>query len=189
MRNLIFAAGLAIYSSAASANEFESQIRQYISQEVMNWASEQVLIDAILAQNSTTSGLSNDEVLDLDLAWRAELDAVNRPTISPVISNPAAIFLQSRVQESEGAISEVFLMDVRGLNVAASSVTSDYWQGDEGKFQNTFLEGAGAIFIDEIEYDDSTQTYLAQVSLTVSDPSSGLPIGAMTIGLNAESLF
>ena len=42
---------------------------------------------------------------------------------------------------------------------------------------------------DEIEFDESTQSYLAQVSVTLSDPSSGAPIGAMTIGLDAESLF
>ncbi len=38
-------------------------------------------------------------------------------------------------------MTEVFVMDARGLNVAASDVTSDYWQGDEEKFSETFPKG------------------------------------------------
>ena len=41
-------------------------------------------------------------------------------------------------------------MDAMGLNVAASDVTSDYWQGDEAKFKKTYAVGSGAIFIDEL---------------------------------------
>ena len=189
MKRLLIAWVISLAGNPLSANEFNAQIQAYISNEVLNWTSESVLIDAIMAQNETTVGLSNDEILDLDRKWRSEIGSDKRPTITQVISNPAATYLQAKVQQSGGAISELFIMDMRGLNVAASDVTSDYWQGDEGKFENTYIEGVGAVFIDEIEFDESSQTYLAQVSLTLVDPESGLAIGAMTIGLNAESLF
>ena len=74
----------------------------------------------------------------------------------------------------------------RGLNVAASAVTSDYWQGDEAKWQETFLAGPGASHVSEIEEDESTQTFQVQVSLPVVD--GGSPIGAITLGVDIERL-
>ena len=189
MRKLLSAAILAVAGTSATANDFEPQIRAYLANEILGWASERILIDAVMDQNLRTVGLSDDEILDLDMVWRSEVGAANQPTITPVLSSTAAAYLRSRVSESSGAISEVFIMDMRGLNVAASGVTSDYWQGDEGKFENSFLAGTGAVFIDDVEFDESTQSYLAQVSITLSNPLNGEAIGAMTIGLNAESLF
>ena len=79
-------------------------------------------------------------------------------------------------------------MDNRGLNVATAGLTSDYWQGDEAKFTETFGKGAGAMQIGEVEFDESSQTYSVQVSLTIVDAKTATPIGAMTIALNAEAL-
>ena len=65
-------------------------------------------------------------------------------------------------------------------------MTSDYWQGDEEKHQLTFGAGPNAIHVSEVELDESTQSYQAQVSFTIIDPATGAGIGAATIGLNAE---
>jgi hypothetical protein len=86
-------------------------------------------------------------------------------------------------------VTEVLVMDNRGLNVGQSDVTSDYMQGDESKWQKTYAVGAGAIFIDEVEFDESTQKFQSQISATISDPATGEPIGAITVGLNIESLL
>ncbi|MFD2854813.1 hypothetical protein ACFSZS_08595 [Seohaeicola zhoushanensis] len=77
-------------------------------------------------------------------------------------------------------------MDNRGMNVAVSDVTSDFWQGDEAKFQQTFPRGPAALHVSEVELDESSQIYQAQVSFTVTD-AQGAPVGAVTIGLNAEA--
>ena len=98
-----------------------------------------------------------------------------------------SISLRQRVEDSAGVISEIILMDDRGLNVAVSAVTSDFWQGDEAKFLETFPKGADAVHIGEVELDESSQTYQVQVSFTVSDVETGAPIGAETLGLNAEA--
>jgi hypothetical protein len=84
--------------------------------------------------------------------------------------------------------TEIFVMDGRGLNVGQSDVTPDYWQGDEAKWQKTYLEGPGAIHIGDIEMDESTQQFQAQVSVSVVDPASGTVIGAVTVGVNVDAL-
>ena len=86
-------------------------------------------------------------------------------------------------------ITEVIVMDAKGLNVAASGATSDYWQGDEAKYQETYPKGPGAVHFGEVEFDESSQTYQAQISITVTDPDTGRPIGAMTVGVDAEVLL
>ena len=80
-------------------------------------------------------------------------------------------------------------MDARGLNVAASAATSDYWQGDEDKFQQTYEIGADSVHFSDIEFDESSQTYQGQISVVIVDPSTNTPIGAITIGVNAEALL
>jgi hypothetical protein len=77
-------------------------------------------------------------------------------------------------------------MDASGLTVAMSDPTSDYWQGDEAKWRETYPAGAGAVHVSEVDLDQSTQTYQSQVSLTVVD--AGEPVGAVTFGVNVEML-
>ena len=47
--------------------------------------------------------------------------------------------------------------------------TSDYWQGDEAKFKKSFNGGAGAVFVDDVSFDKSSQTYSVQVSVPVKE--------------------
>jgi hypothetical protein len=79
-------------------------------------------------------------------------------------------------------------MDAKGLNVAQSTVTSDYWQGDEDKFSMSFGAGADAIHLGEIEQDESTQAFQSQVSITIVDPQTGAPIGAVTAGVDLSMI-
>ena len=80
-------------------------------------------------------------------------------------------------------------MDNKGLNVGQSDVTSDFWQGDEAKFQKTYMVDSNVIFIDEYEVDESTGKYQAQISLSIADPDTGDTIGAVTIGLDALEIL
>lgn len=179
---------LAISAGAAAANDFEPSMRGYVEKQVLGWIADPVLVEAIRRQNAEMVGVTEARIAELDSQWRSEIGQQVRPTIEPVIGNSASDFLRLQVAASAGVISEVFVMDRVGLNVAASDTTSDYWQGDEAKFTESFGHG-GALFIDEVEFDESTQSYLGQVSVEITDPDTGQAIGAVTVGLNAEMLF
>ena len=109
--------------------------------------------------------------------------------IDKTLANAASKVLKRLKAAHPDTVTEVFVMDNRGLNVGQSDVTSDYMQGDESKWQKTYAAGAGSIFIDEVEFDESTQKFQSQISATISDPATGKPIGAITVGLNIESLL
>ena len=189
MQRLATAATLALFALPAAANDAEPKMRAYLDSEIMTWAGDPLLIEAIRAQNANSSGYTQAQIDEMDQAWRADVGMAESATIDPVMHNAASDFLRGVVGDAGGIITEVFVMDARGLNVAASDVTSDYWQGDEEKFSETYPHGAGAVHFGEVEFDESSQTYQGQISFTMVDPATNEPVGAMTVGVNAESFF
>ncbi|MBX4867763.1 MULTISPECIES: hypothetical protein [Rhizobium] len=162
-------------------------IADYVKSEVNPWLNDPTVIEAIKAQDTANANLSEADIDALDKKWRAEVDGSDHSMIDGVLGNALSKFLQAKKEASGGKITEIFVMDAKGLNVGQSDVTSDYWQGDEAKFQKSFGAGKDAIFVDEIEKDESTQTLQSQASITISD-ESGTPIGAVTIGVNVDAL-
>lgn len=182
-------AAAALVAGAAEANDYAPAMQAFLEGEVRAWAEDPVIVAAIREQNARTARLHQSEIDALDAAWRSEVGAADAPTIAPVLQSDASAFLRSRVGNSGGRITEIFAMDARGLNVASSGVTSDYWQGDEAKFTETYPAGPTGVHFGEIEFDESSQSYQGQISLTITDPATGEAIGAMTVGVNAEALM
>lgn len=77
-------------------------------------------------------------------------------------------------------------MDDQGALVCATAKTTDYWQGDEAKWQRAFNDGKGDVFIDRPKFDDSSAQRLAQISVPVLD--KGVAIGAITVGVSIDKL-
>ena len=160
---------------------------EYVEEAVKPWLSDPVIINAIKAQNEAHANLASGEIDALDKKWRAEVDADSHPMIDEVLAKEASKFLMEKQEASDGAITEIFIMDDKGLNVAQSAITSDYWQGDESKFQKSYGAGADKIFVDDAEKDESTQMLQAQASMTIVD-ETGKAIGAITVGVNLDKL-
>ena len=189
MRFYTIAAVVAALATPAVANDFAPAMTDFLEAEVRQWAQDPILVAAITAQNTRHSGLGLADIEALDQTWRAEVGSADSATVNQVLQNSAADFLRERIEDSAGVITELFIMDEHGLNVAASAPTSDMWQGDEAKFQKTYGVGSDAVHLSEIEFDESSQTYQGQISIPVVDPATGALIGAMTIGVNAEALM
>lgn len=169
------------------ANEFQPALEALAAEQIKAVVSDPQLVAAIQAQNEKNAGMDEGAIVALDQLWRAEVGSSSTPTIDPVLNGTVADMLRAVRDDSSGLFTEIFVMDSVGLNVAASDTTSDFWQGDEAKWQQTFRSGAGAVHISEVELDESTQTYQAQVSVAVSGPD-GNPVGAATFGVNVEYL-
>lgn len=182
---IVAAAG---FGTGAFAEEaYVQPIKDYVASDVAPWLADAVVLDAIAAQNAKHADMNEEAIIAMDKQWRAEVEASSKPLIDATLGNALSEFLREKQAASDGLITEVFIMDNKGLNVGQSDVTSDYWQGDEAKFQKSYGEGAGAIFVDEAEKDESTQMLQSQVSLTIAD-GAGTPVGAVTIGINLDAL-
>jgi predicted nucleic-acid-binding protein len=187
-RAALICGGLLLGAPAFAADGPAKEVETYLKANVMSWLNDKTVVNAIKAQNAKHASLSEEEIKRLDQQWRTEVDAASKPLIESVLKSELSAFLTKKKSESKGVITEVFVMDDKGLNVGQSDITSDYWQGDEAKWKKTFQVGPDAVFYDEIEKDESTQTLQMQVSVSIKDPETGKVIGAVTFGINVDEL-
>ena len=163
-------------------------VTAYVEANIRAWIEDPVIIEALKSQNVRHAHLTQTAIDDLDTTWRTEFASDVHPLIDTVVGNPLSTFLEDKQIASGGVITEIFVMDAKGLSAGESEISSDYWQGDEPKWQKTYLAGSSTLFVDVAEKDESTQMLQSQASLTISDPQTGRPIGAITIGINLDAL-
>jgi hypothetical protein len=137
-------------------------------------AADAELVAAVAAKNE--SGETADDVQRKDREWMANPKA---PLRGQVTRGACADRLRSLVKE-DAFVVEAFLTDAQGALVCASRETSDYWQGDEPKWQKTFGDDK-RLFIDEPAQDTSTGVHAIQLSTLVS--SGNRKAGALTLTL------
>ncbi|OSQ37259.1 hypothetical protein TMES_15240 [Thalassospira mesophila] len=176
--------GVAKQAAPAAAN---SLIDKAVIASVHDWLANPVVEISVLGQNRRNANLSQADIDAADKEWRTERDSDDQPRVAAVLTNPLSNYLTQIQAQSGGLFSEIFVMDAHGLNVGQSAITSDFWQGDEAKFQKTYLVGADAVFIDEAEYNESADNWRSQLSMTLID-AARKPIGAVTIEVNLTEL-
>jgi hypothetical protein len=137
-------------------------------------AADAELVAAVTAKNA--SGESADDIQRKDREWMANPKA---PLRAEVTRGACADRLRSLVKE-DSFVVEAFLTDAQGALVCASRETSDYWQGDEPKWQKTYGDDK-RLFIDEPAQDNSTGVYAIQLSTLVSNGTR--KAGALTLTL------
>ena len=140
-----------------------------------------VIVKAVKEENA--KGKTLDAIKGKDKKWKATAGIADY--MQALMDSECGKHIAG-IQNSAPYYAEVFVMDNQGANVAMTDKTSDYWQGDEAKFKKSFNGGSGAVFVDEVEFDDSTQAYLVQVSVPVKD--GGSVIGAITFGIDVDKI-
>ncbi len=174
--------------SPVSAHQHDLALTSLAQNNLPKWLYNPVTVDQLKAQNTKTKDMPEAEIIALDNQWREEVNASSQPLITEVLGTPLSAYLKQVKADSQGLFTEIFVMDARGMNVGQSDVTSDYWQGDEAKWQKTFLEGPQAIHVGDIDLDESTQQFQSQLSVSIVDPASGSVIGSITVGVNLDAL-
>jgi hypothetical protein len=171
-----------VSSTLALAGEKAPQkVVDLANSTLVNLGTDPVIVKAVHTENG--KGKTLDQIKTMDKQW------LNTPGIADymqaLMDSECGKHLRS-VQGTASYVAEIFVMDNQGANVCMSEKTSDYWQGDEAKFTESYKGGAGAIHISDVKFDDSTQAYLVQVSVPVRD--NGHVIGAMTIGIDIDKV-
>ena len=173
---------------ASTDIDYSKALRQLAKEKIAAWSNDPIVISAIKAQNKKHAALSQGEIDTLDKQWRSETKSSNRPLIASILSKNLSKYLSKIKSENQGLYTEIFVMVNKGLNVGQSDVTSDYWQGDEAKWKDTYNAGPGAVHVGKVKKDESTQLIQSQVSISITDPSTNSVIGAITIGVNLDNL-
>ena len=168
-------------AATVSAEQAPQKVVDMGKTKLAGFGTDPVIVTAVKGANG--KGQTLDQIKAMDTKWRDTPGIADY--MQALMDNDCAKHLR-QFQNENGFIAEIFVMDNQGANVAMTDKTSDYWQGDEGKFKNSFAGGKGQVFVDEVEFDDSTQAYLVQVSVPVLD--GGQAIGAITFGVDVDQV-
>lgn len=161
-------------------------IRDYLVDQVRAWSGSPVVLLALEASNERYANLDQARIDALDEQWKAEREVEDQPLITAVLSSPLSNYLTRIQADSQGLFTAIFVMDGSGLNAGQSAITSDFWQGDEAKWQQTFQVGPDAVFIDEIELNEDTGTEIRQLNMSIAQ--DGKVVGAITVDVNMTEL-
>ncbi|WNG45818.1 hypothetical protein F0U60_18145 [Archangium minus] len=150
--------------------------------ELRRMASDPAVVREVKKQNAQRVPM--DTLKKLDEEWRAT------PALTPfkrkVLDSACARSLE-RYRERMGRImAESFVMDNQGALVGATRRTSDYWQGDESKWRRSFNGGRGGEVREKPFFDESSQSYVVQISLPVKDGAR--VVGALTVSVSLLEL-
>jgi len=111
-----------------------------------------------------------------DALWMAN---PRDPLRQEIVQAPCSARVREMVKD-DPLVVEAFVMNDRGTLVCSMAATSDYWQGDEAKWQNTYADGK-PVFIDQPALDMSSNAFGVQLSVLVKD--GGKAAGALTLTL------
>jgi len=168
---------------AAQTQPHVTRVRDYAEKHIRPWLSDAFVIGAIKAQNERHAHITIVEIDKLDAGF---IERTDKALIDSTMKSPLAAYLRDKKAAADGVIFEIFIVDNKGLNVAQTDPTLDYMQGDEAKFQKTFLVGPDAVFIDAVAPDDGVN--VSQLNMSIRDPELNKAIGAITIGIAVDRL-
>jgi hypothetical protein len=180
---LIFISIIVIVSAGnvCAGEKAPQKVIDLANSTLANVGMDPVIVAAVKAENSKQKTLV--QIKEMDEKWKAHAGIADY--MKAIMDSECGKHLHT-AQNSASYYAEIFAMDNQGANVAMTDKTSDYWQGDEAKFKKSFAGGQGSVFIDEVEFDDSAQSYLVQVSVPVKDGDK--VIGAITFGIDVDKI-
>jgi hypothetical protein len=150
--------------------------------ELRRIAADPALVREVKRQNARRVPL--DTLRQRDEEWRAS------PALTPfkrqVLGSTCARSLERHQERLGRVVAEAFVMDNQGALVGATRRTSDYWQGDEPKWLESFNGGRGGELREKPFFEESSQSYVVQVSLPVKDRAR--VIGALTVSISLLEL-
>jgi hypothetical protein len=161
-------------SAVAQTDEHVRQIAQGRAAKARAMASDAELLQAVLAKNAQRE--TDEQIRTRDRQW---MSSPADPLRRALTESRCAERLRELVKD-DPLVAEVILMDEHGANVCVSRTTSDYWQGDEAKWEKTFREGLDP-FVDAPAFDPSSGVFAVQLSVPVRKDATR--VGALTLTL------
>jgi len=129
LRTMLVGLALGSLSAVALAQEVPADVLQKFlqgpSKEILSDAH---IIAAIKATNVEHESWTQSKVDAADKQWMQEAKNGTGPLVSSIVDNDTSELLRKLQSTNPALYKEIFVMDNKGLNVAAAQATSDYWR-------------------------------------------------------------
>jgi ABC-type amino acid transport substrate-binding protein len=165
------------------------QIQELLGRKIERWKRLPNLESALSAANKKTHNLSEQEIMSRDKKWMHSFVETDHSYSLGLVDQPLSAELREIKKQSQDMITEVIVTDNRGLNVAVSDMTSDYWQGDEDKFTQCYGKPANSVIFSNINYDESTKRFQLHLSVPLYSEHKFDPLGVMIFGIDVEKVL
>ena len=135
-----------------------------------------VIVNEVKKANQQHKDISLQEILKLDTRWRSTegIDEFIEPFLTNEIAHKLIEF-----QERHPGFSEIFVVDMYGLNAGQTNKTTDYYQADEDWWIGAYNSGKGKASHGTIEFDESAQTEAISLYIPVMDGINNKAIGVI----------
>lgn len=127
---------LALVCTGWAAEKAPPKVVAVAHSELVSLGLDPVVVEAVKRENAKVKSL--DPIQKMDADWQATAGLA--PYMKEFMESPCGKHLIA-YQNSREYIAEIFVTDNQGANVAMTDKTSDYWQGDEAKFSESFTGG------------------------------------------------
>lgn len=197
----VLAVGIAIVLSIGQARlkatqgERLAEMAEYMAASVDAYVFRSVLDAAVLARvpdirdaaaQANAQPFDEGAALARDREWLA--DPAGAAKRSAVLDSRASRFLADLTRH-DSVNREILVTDRFGRLVAASNITSDYFQADESWWRDAFDEGRGRIGLTDVRHDASAGVYAFDIAVPVPAPSGEGVVGVMKIVANSREML
>ena len=121
-------------------------LKSFIKAKLVPLCTNRVFAKEVAGQNA--KGTSLDEIQAIDEQWKNAEEEL--PIHVEMMGNDCAKEIAKIVKQLP-VLGETFVMDNQGANVGQNALTSDYWQGDEAKWKNSYKEAKGGVDVERPE--------------------------------------
>jgi hypothetical protein len=139
------------------------------------------------AQNARHTKLSDQQIAELDTQWNLENRTNHQPLIAATLTNPLSMTLLRAQGASNGAVTQIVVLDMRGVSAGQSLALTQYWHRSESKFAHALQAGEKA-HIGRAEFHEGSQSWRAPVTLAIADPDTKTRIGSIAFEVSLTEL-
>ncbi len=151
------------------SRDFERQLNRniYLLQAKVQ---DKAILDAVRIANDRDRDTTAEQIQALDRKWRSSGEEMPKQLTDEKCNESLKLF-----QRTFKGFAEIFVTNARGLKVCQTNKTTDYYQGDEDWWKQTFRRGKPRYAF--LRFDRSTRILAVPIYLPVRDPASGDVIG------------
>lgn len=181
-----------------AVTDYEQQlIRELLTRKIERWKRLPALASILKSRNERNKRLSKQGILERDKKWTRAFLQGDFAYPLDLVDQELSAQLREIKKQAQNVITEIIVTDARGVNVAVSDMTSDYWQGDEEKFTEVFGKPANTLHFGGINYDESTKRFQLHLSVPLFSDADGKisevesldPLGVMVFGVDVEKVL
>ena len=164
-------------------------IEELLASKIERWKHLPTMEALLIERNLKSRRFSKQEIAERDKKWTQAFTQQDFSYSIDLVDQALSAQLREIKKQSQDVLTEIIVTDARGLNIAISDMTSDYWQGDEEKFTEAFSKPANTMHFGEINYDESTKRFQLQISVPLYSEEKVEPLGVMVFGVDVEKVL